>query len=226
MHQSEDENTRKSADIIAAVVTPKYVQAKFSDYVSQLENHYRNEGPPATIDLRDLVKIASRSGFKLPPEAVSKPIKPGDPIDPKKVHPLFANLKLIEYGGAGLALLLLGLVGLLAGADRRLRAVSKTLLLSSVFILPNALFFQILPDIADTALKNNQQFQAVEPVLKALGDSVFKATAKSYLIAAGVVAGLAVIVFVVHLILGIKKRPPKRGKKDARRDDGGLIVQS
>ncbi len=219
LHQSEDENTRLSADTITKVVTPGYIEMKFSDYLTQLDNHYRHGAPSPVIDFSDLQNTAAARGL---PTLPVKPITPSDPIAPQKVSWLFSGISIYKYGGVALSLALLALVAWAAEAGKRHRALFRTLLWSGVWTLPNWGLFQALPDVIDTAIKNNPQFLALEPALKALVDVVFRAVAKQFLYAAGLLAILAVVTLLGGMLLKITLKGRDKTPK-AKKLDGGMV---
>lgn len=220
LRHAEDEQTRLAADSISQVATPDYIENKFSTYLIQLEKHYRTGAAAPVIDFTDLQTIAAQKGLALPQDAVAKPIQPGEPLASGQANWFFKNLKLLEYGGAIASILLLGLIWLAAEAGKKYRAVAGTLLVSAICIVPVYALFQVGPDLADAALKNNPDFLPLEPALKALVGSVFKAAGKQFLISAIVLAGLSVLVFIVHFVFRFANRPKKARTK---KNEGGMV---
>lgn len=225
MRQSPDKETRANAEVIAAVVTPAYVETKFSDYLTQLEARYRDEGPKPQLDLTDLGVLAQKDGFHLPAEAIDEPVTLGDPISPERTKFFFTNLNWIKFGGIGLGILMLGLVWLAADSAHRYKSVFKTLLGAAIGLLPNWLFFYFAPGLAVSALNNDVKTKALAPALGGLIQSVFRGTAAHYLMAAAVLAILAFSVLAARLVLKGKSRKAAAPKRRRPKDEGGLIPQ-
>lgn len=225
LKQSPDKNTRKSASLIEAVVTPKYTESKLTSYITQLEQYYRNDGPRPKVDFTDLAKIAKRDGFEIPPSALKEPVQLGVPIDSKNTNLVFNNLGLIKFGGAVLAMALLSLMYFLGKEGKKLRSVGSALLGSGIGLLPNVAVFSILPSVAAGLIKDSKEIGPLAPALTSLLEAVFQGVAKQFLLWAIALGALAVGVYIIHFVtkLGHKSKDKPRSKKD--RDEGGLIPQ-
>lgn len=225
LRQSPDANTQANSDVIGAIITPKYVQGKFENYFGQLEARYRDGGPKPKLDLSDLNQLAEKNGFKLK-DAPAQPLELGDPVSLDSAKGFFSNLEKIKIGGLIASLVLLGVTWLAGAAHSRFKSLSKTLLFSGIGLLPNVLLFKFLPGLITATIERDAKTKAIAPALKPLLESLFGAVANRFLIAAGVLAGLAGVSFAVYLFLekraASKPKPPKRKKP---RDEGGLVPQ-
>lgn len=194
--------------IVKTVVTPKRIEPILDQILSNIATA---DGSPLTIDLSSFQKVVSSEGLPLPSNLQNLTDKPIKLIPADKAYKL-ASFKQtndkVKIFAPIIAIVLIATIFLLAKRQRFL-VLGEASLFAAIELALLGLFAPKLPDLATSAIATSD-FAPLKGAYLSLTSSLATLAKHDFILAAEIVGGVSLLMFIIHGFLRISGKISKK----------------